>query len=150
MANIFGSVDYMSVADTSRATLQMDHGGGGPLLSAEEASRIERQTSEYLLSRRKLTLIVDLDQTILHTTMDRTVGEWLTDKKRAERSSKGEEQEVNPNWAALDDVASFQLADDQHGAGVIHPESPFYYVKPRCVLRRHISIRVVYMLIFYF
>lgn len=130
----------MSVADTSRATLQMDHGGGGPLLSAEEASRIERQTSEYLLSRRKLTLIVDLDQTILHTTMDRTVGEWLTDKKRAERSSKGEEQEVNPNWAALDDVASFQLADDQHGAGVIHPESPFYYVKPRCVLCQHMCM----------
>ena len=140
MANIIGSVDYMSVADTSRATLQMDHGGGGPLLSAEEASRIERQTSEYLLSRRKLTLIVDLDQTILHTTMDRTVGEWLTDKKRAERSSKGEEQEVNPNWAALDDVASFQLADDQHGAGVIHPESPFYYVKPRCVLCQHMCM----------
>jgi len=133
----------MSVTDTSRATLKMDHGGGGPLLSAEEALRIERQTSEYLLSRRKLTLIVDLDQTILHTTMDRTVGEWLADKKRA-GSPKGEEQEVNPNWAALEDVVGFQLADDHHGAGAIRPESPFYYVKPRYVPTRHICMCCIY------
>jgi len=138
------------MTDTSRATLQMDHGGGGPLLSAEEASRIERQTSEYLLSRRRLTLIVDLDQTILHTTMDRTVGEWLAEKKRSAGSTKGREEEVNPNWGALEDVASFQLADDQHGAGVIHPESPFYYVKPRCVLSRYTCVSVLSMLRFYF
>ena len=145
MANIFYSVDYMSVADTSRATVQMDHGGEGPLLSAEEASRIERQTSEYLLSRRKLTLIVDLDQTILHTTMDRTVGEWLADKKRAAGSPKGEEQEnLNPNWVALEDVASFQLADDQHGAGAIRPESPFYYVKPRYLLSQRTYLYCIY------
>ena len=135
-------MDYISVTDTSRATLQMDHRGGGPLLSQEEASRIERQTSEYLLSRRKLILIVDLDQTILHTTMDRTVGEWLADKKRI-GSLKGGEQEVNPNWAALEDVASFQLADDQHGAGAIRPESPFYYVKPRYVLTQYVYMRFI-------
>ena len=112
---------------------------------SRRASRIERQTSEYFLSRRELTLIIDLDQTILHTTMDRTVGEWLADKKQAAGSPKGEQQEnLNPNWGALEDVASFQLTDDQHGAGGTRPESPFYYVKPRYLLSRRTYLYWIY------
>jgi RNA polymerase II subunit A-like phosphatase len=34
---------------------------------------------ETLLSERKLSLIVDLDQTIIHTTVDPTVGEWMAE-----------------------------------------------------------------------
>lgn len=43
----------------------------------EEAKRLETQTRDTLLAERKLSLIVDLDQTIIHTTVDPTVGEWL-------------------------------------------------------------------------
>lgn len=125
-------MDYMAVANAARATIQMDHSAGGPYLSAEEASKFERETSENLLKQRKLTLVVDLDQTILHTTMDRTVGEWLADKSRAIEAGTLEEEEIkNPNLSALDDVASFQLIDDLRAMGIYRADAPFYYVKPR-------------------
>ncbi|KZV82307.1 hypothetical protein EXIGLDRAFT_616922 [Exidia glandulosa HHB12029] len=47
--------------------LQMTHLVGGPTISLEEARRIET-----------VSLIVDLDQTtIVHATVDPTVGEWI-------------------------------------------------------------------------
>ena len=33
----------------------------------------------HLLKSRKLTLIVDLDQTIVHATVDPTVGDWISE-----------------------------------------------------------------------
>jgi len=36
------------------------------------------------LTNRKLSLIVDLDQTIIHTTVDPTVGDWMADIEREE------------------------------------------------------------------
>ncbi|KAH9913331.1 uncharacterized protein BXZ73DRAFT_92977 [Epithele typhae] len=50
-----------------------------PTVSFEEAERIERETAEHLFRSRKLSLIVDLDQTIVHATVDPTVGEWITE-----------------------------------------------------------------------
>jgi len=57
----------------------MTHSAFGPTVSLEEAQRIERETAEHLLKSRKLSLIVDLDQTIVHATVDPTVGEWITE-----------------------------------------------------------------------
>lgn len=39
-------------------------------VSEEEAQRLGREDSERLLRDRKLVLLVDLDQTLVHTTND--------------------------------------------------------------------------------
>ncbi|TFY82727.1 hypothetical protein EWM64_g1286 [Hericium alpestre] len=127
------SFDYTGFSDASRASIQMTHSAHGPTVSLEEAQRIERQTAEYLLKSRKLSLIVDLDQTIVHATVDPTVGEWIGEgeawearqAKKAAAAAANEapydededsddtvsddEDEVNPNWEALKDVKKFRL-----------------------------------------
>ena len=45
--------------------------------SADEARRLEQETVEELLSRHRLSLIIDLDQTLLHTTIDPQVEQIL-------------------------------------------------------------------------
>ena len=57
----------------------MTHSANGPTVSLEEARRIEQETAAHLLKSRKLTLIVDLDQTIVHATVDPTVGDWISE-----------------------------------------------------------------------
>ncbi|KAI0360995.1 hypothetical protein OH77DRAFT_384561 [Trametes cingulata] len=73
------SFDYTGFSDASRASIQMTHLANGPLVSLEEAQRIEQETAQHLLRSRKLSLIVDLDQTIVHATVDPTVGEWIAE-----------------------------------------------------------------------
>ena len=57
--------------------------------------------------------MVDLDQTVIHATVDPTVAEWQQD-------------ENNPNHDAVKDVQSFQLADEGPGARDCR-----YYIKLR-------------------
>ncbi|KAI0684753.1 hypothetical protein BC835DRAFT_1523744 [Cytidiella melzeri] len=152
------SSDYTGFSDASRASIQMTHAANGPTVSLEEAQRIERETADHLRRSRKLSLIVDLDQTIVHATVDPTVGEWITEgeaweaRRRAEKESngstsrtsgEGDEDEVNPNWEALKDVKKFRLGPEALG----HPhlrgakgkvkdksvenEGCMYYIKPR-------------------
>ncbi|KAI0347959.1 hypothetical protein BDW22DRAFT_1350081 [Trametopsis cervina] len=150
------SSDYTGFSDASRASIQMTHAANGPTVSLEEAQRIERETADHLRKSRKLSLIVDLDQTIVHATVDPTVGEWITEgeawearkqAKEANRSSEthsdDEDDEVNPNWEALKDVKKFRLGPEALG----HPhlrgakgrtkdksvenEGCMYYIKPR-------------------
>lgn len=75
----------------------MTHSANGPTVSFEEARRIEQETATHLLKSQKLTLIVDLDQTIVHATVDPTVGDWISEgeawearqaKRRAEFEAK--------------------------------------------------------------
>ena len=78
-------------------------------MSRAEAERIDRESTTRLLEERKLALIVDLDQTIIHVTVDPTVREWAQDV-------------TNPNWEALSDIVAFQLGAD--GKTVSHaPEA---------------------------
>ena len=110
----------------------MTHSAFGPTVSLEEAQRIERETAERLLKARKLSLIVDLDQTIVHATVDPTVGEWIAEgeawearqAKKAEVATSStnsdsdsddtdeDEDECNPNWHALKDVRKFRLGPE--------------------------------------
>ncbi|KAH8119974.1 hypothetical protein DFH11DRAFT_1500359 [Phellopilus nigrolimitatus] len=138
------SFDYTGRAESSRATIQMTHSASGPTVSLEEAQRLERETAEHLLKARRLSLIVDLDQTIVHATVDPTVGDWIAEgaaweDRNARREAKrriteeetkeggsddsddsdddeDEEEEVNPNWEALKDVKKFRLPPDTFGA----------------------------------
>ena len=134
-ALLFPSVDYTGFSDASRANIQMTHSAFGPTVSLEEAQRIERETANHLLKARKLSLIVDLDQTIVHATVDPTVGEWIAEgetweekqeRKRNkvksttpvdsddsdESSDDDDDDECNPNWGALKDVQKFRLGPE--------------------------------------
>ncbi|KAI0319033.1 hypothetical protein OF83DRAFT_1241216 [Amylostereum chailletii] len=81
--------DHAGFSDASRATIQMNHSSNGPTVSFEEAQRIERETAHHLLRARKLSLIVDLDQTIVHATVDPTVGEWIAEGEAWEARQRG-------------------------------------------------------------
>lgn len=100
--------------NSARATISMEHNNTSLLVSEEEAGRADRESKERLLKAKKLSLIVDLDQTVIHTTCEKTVAEWQSDP-------------TNPNYEAVKDVKSFQLADD-NVAGVA---ANWYYVKMR-------------------
>lgn len=52
------------------------------LFLPQEAKRLEKQDEQRLLKEKKLSLIVDLDQTILHATWEPYIAEWVKDKKK--------------------------------------------------------------------
>jgi RNA polymerase II subunit A-like phosphatase len=82
-------------------------------ISKEEANSVDEEAKRRLLSSRKLSLVVDLDQTIIHAAVDPTIAEWQKDKD-------------NPNYEAVKDVRAFQLIDD--GPGM---RGCWYYIKLR-------------------
>lgn len=87
------------ILDSMRAPIQMAHDNTSLTVSKREATRVEEDAKRRLLSARRLSLVVDLDQTIIHATVDPTVGEWKEDQS-------------NPNHDAVKDVRAFQLTDD--------------------------------------
>jgi RNA polymerase II subunit A-like phosphatase len=108
-------IDHLTQArNTDRATVNMTHDHTALLVSRGEALRGEEETKKRLLGSKKLTLIVDLDQTVIHTTCERTIAEWKADPE-------------NPNHDAVKDVEGFQLADDN----VSNVAANWYYVKMR-------------------
>ena len=110
----FGRSTYNTeISETFRAPIQMTHDNTTLTVSAREATRVEEDAKRRLLASRRLSLVVDLDQTIIHATVDPTVGEWMNDQD-------------NPNFDALKDVRSFQLVDDTPGA-----RGCWYYIKLR-------------------
>ena len=86
-------------------------------VSQTEATKVEEEAKRRLLTSKKLSLVVDLDQTIIHATVDPTVAEWQKDTD-------------NPNYNAVKDVRAFQLVDDGPGA-----RGCWYYIKLRPGLR---------------
>lgn len=85
--------------DSDRAMINMTHDQTGLMVSESVAQKAEHDTQKRLLRQRKLSLVVDLDQTIIHACIEPTVGEWQRDPS-------------NPNHSAVKDVKSFQLNDD--------------------------------------
>ena len=108
------TVQYNSTAkNTSRATVNTVHGHTQLLVSQAEASKADEEAKRRLLDSKKLSLVVDLDQTIIHATVDPTVAEWQKDPS-------------NPNYDAVKGVRAFQLLDDGPGA-----RGCWYYIKLR-------------------
>lgn len=108
-------VDYLTQErDVDRARVNMTHDNTSLLVSQKEAAKAEELSRDRLLKGRKLSLIVDLDQTVIHTTCERTIAEWQEDPN-------------NPNYDAVKDVQGFQLADDN----VANVAANWYYVKMR-------------------
>lgn len=58
------------MAKSSKASVPMIHSIPELKVSEELAKKIGRADTDRLLSDRKLSLLVDLDQTLIHTTND--------------------------------------------------------------------------------
>lgn len=91
----------------------MIHNNVALTVSKDEAAKAEEEAKRRLIASQKLSLVVDLDQTIIHATVDPTVAEWQKDPD-------------NPNYQAVKDVRAFQLVDDGPGA-----RGCWYYIKLR-------------------
>ncbi|TPX12558.1 uncharacterized protein E0L32_000735 [Thyridium curvatum] len=85
--------------DTERAPINMTHDQTSLTVSQMAAAKAENELQRRLIQDRKLSLVVDLDQTIIHACIEPTIGEWQRDPS-------------NPNHEAVKDVKSFQLNDD--------------------------------------
>lgn len=114
---------YTTQLDTARAPVQMIHDNVKLTVSLDRAAETELLQQKRLLEHRKLSLVVDLDQTIIHACIDPTVGEWQKDP-------------TNPNHEAVKDVQSFQLQDDGP-RGLASGCS--YYIKMRPNLRQFLT-----------
>lgn len=104
-----------SELDVERANISMVHDNVALKVSAKEAEKKELELQERLLTQKKLSLVVDLDQTVIHACVEPTIGEWQRDP-------------TNPNYESVKEVRSFQLDD-----GPKHDDSPkcSYYIKLR-------------------
>lgn len=91
--------DYTGYNYEDRATIAMSHDNTGLRISYDEATKIEHNATERLAKEKKLILVVDLDQTVIHATVDPTVGEWQKDPQ-------------NPNYPFVKDVQSFCLEEE--------------------------------------
>ncbi|KAF2213729.1 hypothetical protein CERZMDRAFT_58409 [Cercospora zeae-maydis SCOH1-5] len=107
-----------TTARAARATVNTVHGRQDLLISEEEASKSDEEAKRRLLESRRLSLVVDLDQTIIHASVEPTIGEWQNDPS-------------NPNYEALRDVQAFQLHDDK--------PNTWYYIKPRPGLKHFLN-----------
>ena len=107
--------------DTNRAQINMTHDNVALRVSEDEATKVEEEAKRRLIASRKLSLVVDLDQTIIHATVDPTVAEW-------------QKQPDNPNYEAVKDVRAFQLVDDGPGA-----RGCWYYIKLRPGLKEFLE-----------
>src|ERR1700759_330086 len=110
-----------TTTNDQRATIGMSHVNGELKVSEDEAYRANEATTRRLLSNKKLSLVVDLDQTIIHAVCDPTVADWQKD-------------ESNPNYEAVKDVQSFELVEDAFNS---RPCS--YYIKMRPGLREFLD-----------
>ena len=99
--------------DSSRATINMVHNNVSLTISENEAARADDEAKRRLLGSKKLSLVVDLDQTIIQATVDPTVADWQKD-------------DHNPNHDAVKDVREFLLKDDGPGN-----RGCWYYIKLR-------------------
>lgn len=91
--------DYLGYLYEDRATIAMSHDNTGLKILLDEATKIEHDATSVLTREKKLILVVDLDQTVIHATVDPTVGEWQLDPS-------------NANYPAVKDVQSFCLEED--------------------------------------
>ncbi|KAK4185649.1 hypothetical protein QBC35DRAFT_298373 [Podospora australis] len=100
--------------DTDRATISMVHDQTNLTVSESHARKTEEKLQRRLLESRRLSLVVDLDQTVIQACIDPTVGEWMKDP-------------TNPNYDAVKDIKTFQLDDGPN----MWARRCWYYIKMR-------------------
>lgn len=123
--------DYTGYSYEDRAQIEMSHDNTGLKISFDEAAKIEQNTTDQLSNDKKLILVVDLDQTVIHATVDPTVGEWQRDPE-------------NPNYQSVKDVQSFCLEEEPimppgWTGPKFAPTKCWYYVKLRPGLQKFLQ-----------
>ena len=104
---------HCSTKESDRATIDMTHGNSGLRVTEEEAMRVEKENAKRLLKLRKLSLVLDLDHTVIHaTTMHHQVNRWIM-----------QVPSDHPNAGYREEIFSFTLDND--------PQQIVYYVKQR-------------------
>ncbi|KAI8641304.1 hypothetical protein BD408DRAFT_483510 [Parasitella parasitica] len=83
-------VDQDEDNDYTSNHIDMSHDASGITVSKKEAERIQKQDEARLLKARKLSLIVDLDQTILHAAWEPHIAEWV-DKHKQQGDSRAKD-----------------------------------------------------------
>ena len=73
----YSNVTRSTFGQPTFATL---HSSANVRVSREEAIRMDTEDMRHLIEMQKLALIVDLDQTIIHVTVDPTVKECVAKK----------------------------------------------------------------------
>lgn len=91
----------------------MVHNKTSLVVSPLEAAKFENEAKRRLLAAKKLSLVVDLDQTVIQACVEPTIGEWMRNPD-------------NPNHEAVKGVREFQLVEDTAGA-----RGCWYYIKLR-------------------
>ncbi|KAF2083771.1 hypothetical protein K490DRAFT_76300 [Saccharata proteae CBS 121410] len=109
-----------TVVDVDRASVVRTHGTTALKISEDLALKTEEEAKRRLLSSKKLSLVVDLDCTVIHATVDPTVGDWMRDPQ-------------NPNHGVVQNVRSFELEDGPGGRTCL------YYIKLRPGLREFLD-----------
>lgn len=117
------NADYSEYDNKQRAPISMAHDTSGLQVSYAEAARIEKSLEKQLQEKRKLILVVDLDQTVIQAAVDPAIKEWMDD-------------ESNPNHEAVKDVQTFCLEESALPKGAPAGTRPmktqcWYYVKMR-------------------
>ncbi|KAJ3035111.1 Carboxy-terminal domain (CTD) phosphatase [Rhizophlyctis rosea] len=102
MCGVCGA-DLRAIAESAGVTgmpqtFAVSHDTTAVKVTQKEASRIDDASNARLLKARKLIMLLDLDQTVIHTTVDPTVVAWRNDPS-------------NRNHDAVTDVKSFILPD---------------------------------------
>ncbi|TIA91623.1 hypothetical protein E3P99_01036 [Wallemia hederae] len=103
-------------AECQRPSYHISHSTANLTVSYDEAERLGTRTKHALLKSSKLSLIVDLDQTVIHATVDPTVNNWLEDPSLVYEG-------------AMEGVHKFKLGD--FGAVDHHEFGSWYFVKFR-------------------
>lgn len=106
----FAGLNTLGGKEVAAATIMASYTDTNLRLSRSAAQYIDKVNRERLLKERKLILVVDLDQTVIHCGVDPTIGEWKCDPN-------------NPNYNTLRDVYSFNLEEE--------PILPFLYTGPK-------------------
>ncbi|KAK4519428.1 uncharacterized protein ATC70_009663 [Mucor velutinosus] len=83
-------VDQDQDSNATSNHIDMTHDASGITVSKKEAERIQKEDEARLLKARKLSLIVDLDQTILHAAWEPHIAEWV-DNHKEKRDSRAKD-----------------------------------------------------------
>lgn len=110
--------------DAQRATINLTHDNNFLKVSELEASKKGEELERRLLKERKLTLVIDLDQTLMQACVDPTVGEWQKDP-------------TSPNYEVLKGVQSFQLGEENGARNSV--SGCWYFIKTRPNLQQFLS-----------